>query len=177
MRRRTGQILLLVLMLAVLFNLGFSQSTSKIGAVNSQEVLEKSVEGKKIMAQLEERNKKNQDQLAKLDNEINQLQSKLNTQRLTLTNEAMMQLNSDIEKKQTERKRMAEDTYREMQEFTQRLFQKMQGELIPIIEQVGQDRGLDMIFDLLKSGAIYFSPTIDLTEEVIKRYDAAKAQK
>ncbi len=177
MRRRTSQILLLALMFTFLFNLGYSQTASKIGVVNSQEVLEKSAEGKKIMAQLEERNKKNQDTIAKLDNEINQLQSKLNTQRLTLTNEAMMQLNSDIEKKQTDRKRMAEDTYREMQEFTQRLFQKMQGELIPIIEKVGKDRGLDLIFDLLKSGTIYFSPTIDLTAEVIKRYDAAKAQK
>jgi len=176
MRRRTSQILLLALMCTFLFNLGFSQSTSKIGVVNSQEVLEKSAEGKKIMAQLEDRNKKNQGQIAKLDDEINQLQSKLNTQRLTLTNEAMMQLNSDIEKKQTDRKRMAEDTYREMQEFTQRLFQKMQAELIPIIEQAGQDRELDLIFDLLKSGTIYFSPTIDLTAEVITRYDAAKAQ-
>jgi len=176
MRRRTSQILLFALMCTFLFNLGFSQSTSKIGVVNSQEVLEKSAEGKKIMAQLEDRNKKNQDQIAKLDDEINQLQSKLNTQRLTLTNEAMMQLNSDIEKKQTDRKRMAEDTYREMQEFTQRLFQKMQAELIPIIEQAGKDRELDLIFDLLKSGTIYFSPTIDLTAEVIKRYDAAKAQ-
>jgi hypothetical protein len=32
-----------------------------------------------------------------------------------------------------------------------------------------------MIFDLAKSGAVYFNPVVDITEEVIKKYDASKA--
>jgi len=87
----------------------------------------------------------------------------------------MMQLNSDLQRKQTERKRFAEDSYNEMQEFTGRLFQRVQGELLPIIEQVGKEKNLDLIFDLLKSGTIYFNPAINITEDVIKKYDASKA--
>ena len=64
-----------------------------------------------------------------------------------------------------------------MQAFTQRLFQKVQNELLPIIEQLGKDKGLDVIFDLARSGAIYFNPTINMTQEVITRYDASKAAK
>ncbi|MCK4429894.1 MAG: OmpH family outer membrane protein, partial [Candidatus Aminicenantes bacterium] len=121
--------------------------------------------------------KKNQNDIAKLDDEIRNLQTKLNTQRLTLTQEAMMNLNSDIERKQTQRKRFAEDSNREMNELSARLFQKIQNELIPIIQQIGKDMNLDVIFDLSQSGTLYFNPTIDLTEEVIKRYDASKAAK
>ena len=40
---------------------------------------------------------------------------------------------------------------------------------------MGKENGLDIIFDLGKSGAIYFSPTVDITAEVITRYDASKA--
>lgn len=177
LRRSTNIILLVGFFIIILFYMGYAQQTTKIGVVNANEVLEKSAEGKRIIAQLEDKNKKNQNDIAKLDDEIRNLQTKLNTQRLTLTQEAMMNLNSDIERKQTQRKRFAEDSNREMNELSARLFQKIQNELIPIIQQIGKDMNLDVIFDLSQSGTLYFNPTIDLTEEVIKRYDASKAAK
>lgn len=173
-RRSANKILLLAVIIAALASTGYAQAIVKIGVVNSQEVLEKSVEGKKIMAQLQDKDKRNQSELSRQDEAIRQLQTKLNTQRLTLTNEALMNLNADLEKKQTERKRFAEDTYREMQDLTQRLFNRIQSELLPIIEQVGKEKGLDIVFDLRSSGAVYYSPAVDLTQEIIKKYDASK---
>lgn len=176
-RRRIRQMLFLTLITAALVSSGYAQAIIKIGVINSQEVLEKSAEGKKVMSQLQDVDKRHQGELSRKDEEIRQLQTRLNTQRLTLTQEALMNLSADIEKKQTERKRYAEDSYREMQELTQRLFNRLQNELIPIIEQIGKEKGLDIIFDLNKSGAVYFSPTIDLTQEVIQKYDASKTGK
>jgi Skp family chaperone for outer membrane proteins len=173
----TGKIALIPIALAVLVTLGYSQQAIKVGVVNSQDVLERSAEGKRVMAQIQDKDKQNQDRLNAIDEEIRNLETRINTQRLTLTNEAMMQLSSDLEKKRTERKRYAEDSLREMQEFTGRLFQRIQNELLPIIEQLGKDKNLDIIFDLARSGAIYFNPTIDLTQEVITRYDASKASR
>jgi len=175
MRRRSKKIFLLTLFIAVLMQLGLAQQALKIGIVNSQKVLEESVEGKKIMAQLEEKDKQNRETLTKLDDEIRRLETKLSTQRLTLTQEAMAQLSSDIERKRTERKRFTEDTYTEMQDLTARLFNRIQSELLPIIEQIGKEKNVDIIFDLARSGAIYFNPTIDLTQDVISAYDASKA--
>ncbi|MGB6865521.1 MAG: OmpH family outer membrane protein [Candidatus Aminicenantaceae bacterium] len=175
--RSTSKVVFIPLVLAVLVTLGYSQQAIKIGVVNSQDVLERSAEGKRVMAQIQDKDKQNQDRLGTLDDEIRNLETRINTQRLTLTNEAMLQLSSDLEKKRTERKRFGEDSLREMQEFTGRLFQRVQTELLPIIEQVGKDKSLDVIFDLARSGAIYFNPTIDLTQEVITRYDASKASR
>jgi Skp family chaperone for outer membrane proteins len=149
----------------------------KIGVLNSQDVLEKSGEGKKVIARLQEKDKQNQATIAKLDDDIRTLQTKLNTQRITLTEDAIINMTSDLEKKNTDRKRLAEDAYSGMQELTQRLFKKVQDELIPIVEALGKERGLDIIFDLAKSGAVYFNPATDITAEVIKRYDASKAGK
>lgn len=175
MARRMIQSVTLILFVLSILSLGFAQQTGKIGVINSQMVLEKSAEGKRVIAQLQDKDKKSQSDLARLDNEIKQLETKLNTQRLTLTDEAAMQINSDVEKKKTDQKRLSEDAVREIQELQYRLFNKVQGELIPIIEGLGKEKGMDVIFDLAKSGAVYFSPVIDLTDEVIRRYDASKA--
>ncbi len=176
-RRSANQITLLVFSLAILVIGGTAQQIVKIGVVNSQEVLENSVEGKKVMVQLQEKDKRNQAELSRRDEEIRGLQTKLNTQRLTLTQEALLNVSADLDRKKTDRQRFAEDSYREMNELTQRLFQRIQGELLPIIEQLGKEKGLDIIFDLRNSGAVYYSPTVDLTQEIITRYDAAKASK
>ncbi len=148
---------------------------SKVGVINSQEVLEKSAEGKRVIARIQERDKQYQANIAKQDEDIRNLQTSLNTQRLTMTDEAALAKQADLEKKTTDRKRMAEDAYSGMQELTARLFKKVQDELIPLVEQLGKERGFEIIFDLQKSGAAWFSPAIDLTPELIKRYDAAKA--
>lgn len=177
MRRSSKKTFLLILFTVALMQLGLAQQALKIGIVDSQKVLENSIEGKKIMAQLEEKDKQNRETLTKLDDEIRRLETKLSTQRLTLTQEAMAQLSSDIERKRTERKRYAEDTMTEMQELTGRFFNRMQSELMPIIEQIGKDKNIDIIFDLARSGAIYFNPMIDLTQDVINAYDASKAAK
>jgi len=127
------------------------------------------------MAQLEEKDKQNREALTKLDEEIRRLETKLSTQRLTLTQEAMAQLSSDIERKRTERKRFTEDVGREMEELTARLFNRIQSELLPIIEQIGKEKNVDIILDLARSGAIYFNPAIDLTQDIINAYDASKS--
>ena len=65
--------------------------------------------------------------------------------------------------------------YAGMQELTNRLFKKVQDELIPLVEQMGKERGCEIVFALQKRGAAWFTPAIDLTPELIKRYDASKA--
>jgi outer membrane protein len=147
---------------------------TKLGMMNSQEVLEKSIEGKKAIAQLQAADKKYGDAIALLDDQIKQLQNRLTAQRLTLTAEAAAGIQADIQRKQTDRQRAIEDASRAMQQLQATTLTKIQAELMPIIEQVRKDKGLDLIFDLTKSGTVYFSPTLDLTAEVIRRYDALK---
>jgi Skp family chaperone for outer membrane proteins len=173
MKRTSG--ILFALALFVFASAAMSYAQIKVGVINSQDVLEKSGEGKKVLARLTETDKQNQAAIAKLDDEIRQIQTKLNTQAITLTEDAVTQLRADLDRKNTDRKRKAEDAYSGMQDLTQRLFAKVQQELLPIVEQIGKERAIDIILDAKNSGAVYWSPAIDLTADVIKRYDAAKA--
>jgi outer membrane protein len=94
---------------------------------------------------------------------------------MTLNEEAIAQMTTDLDKKQTDRKRLAEDAYSYMDELQKRLFKKVTDELAPLIEQIGKEKGLDIILELQRAGVAWFSPTIDLTADVIKRYDAVKS--
>jgi Skp family chaperone for outer membrane proteins len=153
---------------------GFAQQV-KVGVVNSQNAFNTSLEGKKAQGQLQDKDNKIKADLAKLDNEIKQLQTKLSTQQMTLTNEAAVQIQSDIDKKTTARKRLEEDATRDMQQIQYALIQRIRGEMVGIIEAIAKEKGYDLVLDLGASGIVFFNPTIDITDELIKRYDATKA--
>ncbi|HUU37067.1 MAG TPA: OmpH family outer membrane protein [Candidatus Desulfaltia sp.] len=175
MKKSPMRALVFLSLLVAAVALGSAQQFPKIGVINSQDVLEKSAEGKRVIARLQEKDKSNQAALTKLDDDIRQLETRINTQRLTLSEEALYNMNADLQRKQTERKRVAEDAGRDFQDLQMKLFNKIQSELIPIIEAMGKEKGIDLVFDLARSGAVYFNPTIDMTVEVIRRYDISKA--
>lgn len=173
-KRSISKKILLVLFVAGLVSVGYAQQPMKFGVVNSQEVLEKSAEGKRVTAQLEAKNKTLQEDLARMDDRIRDLETRLNTQRLTLSQEALTNLVADLEKQRTDRTRFVEDSRRELNDLTTRLFARLQNELRPVITEIGKEKNLDIIFDIGGSGIIYFNPVVDLTQDVIVKYDASK---
>ncbi len=152
----------------------YAQQTTKIGVINSQQAFTASTEGKKAQAQLQDQENKIKSDLARIDAEIKTLETKLSTQRMTLSNDAAVQIQSDLERKTTARKRREEDGTREAQQLQLNLIQRIRNEMVGIIDGLAKERGLDLILDLGASGIVFFNPALDLTDEVIRRYDAAK---
>lgn len=152
-----------------------AQGSSKLGVVNSQDILDKSVEGQRVITQLQAADKKYTESLTRMDEQIKQLQNRLSAQQLTLTADAVAGLQTDIQKKQTERQRTAEDAARAMRELQARSLDQIQSEIMPIIEQLRKEMSLDVVLDVGKSGLVFMSPAIDLTAEILRRYNALKA--
>lgn len=175
MRHRLRLIALIAAAAAGLAGLAAAQEAGKLGVIDSQDILDKSTEGRKALAELQAAEKKYADDLARIDEQIKQLQNRLTTQRLTLTPDAAAGLQADIQRKQTERQRAAEDAARSMRELQGKTLERIQNELMGLIEQARKDLGLDLVFDLAKPGVVYFNPALDVTAEIIKRYDAMKA--
>jgi len=163
--RGATKILLFIFLFAVFVFQGFSQQPYKVAVINSQQ---------RAFAQLRERNDKIKRELERLDGEIQTLETRYNTQRLTMSDEAIMQLTSDLDRKRTERKRYEEDSARDFQKLQFNLTQKIRNEVVPIITQVAKEKGFDLVLDGVASGVVYFNPAIDITSEVIRRYDASK---
>ena len=150
------------------------QQAYKIGIINSAKAFETSSEGKKAYAQFQERDNKIKSDLQKQDDAIRALENRMSTGRLTMTQEALLATQGDHDKKQTERKRYEEDATRDFQTFQQNVVQKIRNEMVTIIEALSKERGFDLVLDLATSGVVTFYPAIDITDEVVKRYDASK---
>jgi len=151
-----------------------SQQPGKLGLINSQKAFETSNEGKKAISQLLDKEQKIRNDIAKLDGQIQSLETKYNTQKLTLAAETIIQMEVEINRKMTERKRYEEDATKDYQQLRANLFNRIKNEMVPIIQTTAREKGLDIVMDMVESGVVYFSPSVDITDEVIKKYNAAK---
>ena len=66
-----------------------------------------------------------------------------------------------------------QDAQTEGQELQNQLQQEFQDKLNPVLEQVATEKGLHMVIDITNSGAVWANTGLDLTAEVIRRFDAA----
>jgi outer membrane protein len=153
----------------------YAQQTVKVVVVNSAAAFEQSAEGKKAIAQLQERDAKIKADIQKTEDAIRALEGRLTTGRLTMTQSALLAMQNDIAKKTTEGKRYQEDAARDFTQFRDNLVGKIRAEMVAIIQALRKEKGYDLVLDLATSGLVDFEPTLDITAEVVRRYDAAKA--
>lgn len=175
MRRRVGRTILFGFILLVFISTGFAQQTFKVAVINSIKTLQNSEEGKKAIAQLEDKEQKIKDNMANIEKEILGLETKLKSQRLLMTFEAQEQLKLDLDNLRTRYKRVEEDGVKEFERLKFRLFGKIIDELRPIIHTVAKEKKFSLVLDVASECVMYFDASTDITNEVIERYNSSKA--
>ena len=90
---------------------------------------------------------------------------------------ARTQLEKEIEKQTVEGQRFEQDAQAELNELQQELQQDFQAKLLPILVQLSQEKGIQVLFSAGDAGVIWIEPGIDLTMEAVKRMDGAGAAK
>jgi outer membrane protein len=175
MRKKFWDVILFVFTLMIFAAQGFAEQALTVAVIDSQKTFQNSIEGRKAISLLQEREQQINFNLAQIDKKIQDLDTKLNTQKLVMTFEAQEQLAFDLDKLRTERKRVSEDSLKDWQRLQFQLFNKIREEVNPIIEDVAKEKGYSLVLDLSSNSVAYFSLAIDITDEVVKRYDAAKS--
>jgi outer membrane protein len=146
---------------------------AKFAFVDIQAIASNSAEGKAATAKLDElRKKKNAELLAK-QTSLKAMQDKLNTGGSVMNDQARSQLEKDIEKGRRDLEFAQTDAQTEVTDLTNELQGQFQEKLNPVIEQLRVDKGLLMIFSIRDSGVVSAEPGLDLSSEIIKRFDAA----
>jgi Skp family chaperone for outer membrane proteins len=62
----------------------------------------------------------------------------------------------------------------EQERLKERVFKRVQDELFAVLREMATSGGATLVFDLSKSGILYFDPALDITSILISRYDAKK---
>jgi Skp family chaperone for outer membrane proteins len=173
--RKPSHTILFGILLAGFASMGFAQETFHVGVINSAKVMQTSEEGKKAMFTLKQKEQQINNELGKIDNQAKELESKLSSQKLVLSLESQQQIAYDLEQLLTQTKRAEEDYTKEYKQLEFSLVTKIRNEVFPIIESVAKEKKFRLVLDISVTGVAYVDPLIDITDEVIQRYDEAKS--
>jgi len=145
---------------------------AKIGVVDADQVILKSAKGKKFMTDMDALAQQKKAAIDKVVSEAQALQKEYQSKAASLSEDKRVEMEKRLSDYQIQVKRMNDDAKRELNLKQQEQLEKFRKMLQPIVEQLAKERGLDVVFSRAQSGIVYLSPAVDLTDEVIKRFDA-----
>jgi outer membrane protein len=146
---------------------------AKFAYIDIQRIAAESAEGKASTAKVQALNQKKVAELSDLNKKLQADQQKLQTQGAMLNEAARAELERGIERQTKELQRSQQDAQEEVQQLQNDLQNAFQAKLYPVIQQVVAEKGIEVLFSQRDSGIVFANPALDLTADVIKRFDAA----
>ena len=147
---------------------------AKVAVIDVQRVVTESDPGKEVMQKLRSLSDAKAQQGQTLQQELVALQDQFNKQRFTVSEARQAEMSKQIEDKQIAIRRFQDDAQRELQEAQRRELGSLEERILPIINEVGQERGLTLIFNKFQSGLVYADDAVDITDVVITRFNTAQ---
>jgi len=147
-----------------------------IALIDVQRVVEESAAGREAMGRVSRLNDEKMAQARKLIEEFEGLQRQLSTQRATLTDARVAELQTRIEDKQVELKRFEEDARQQLIEAERKELSELERRLMPVIEQMGRELKLQLIFNKFQAGLLFADDAVDITDQVLQRFNTLVAQ-
>ena len=89
-----------------------------------------------------------------------------------MSDAARTQLEKEIEKQSREGERFQQDAQAEINELQQELQLEFQKKITPIVQQVFNEKGLQLLLSRADAGIVISDPGLDLTGDVVKKLDA-----
>jgi Skp family chaperone for outer membrane proteins len=148
---------------------------AKIAFFQPEVVFQNSTEGKAALARVQALVQKKQTENADKAKQLQANQQKLQTSGSVMNEAARAQLEKEIERQQKEAERFQQDAQAEINELQQEVQNDFVKKMSPILDQLAAEKGLHLVFNAGQSGISWAAPGLDLTPEVIKKLDGAKA--
>lgn len=147
---------------------------NKVGTINIQQAIVSTKDGQKAAAELQTRFEPRRKEIEKGQAAIQALQQQYQKLGTVGSDEVKRKLQTDIELKTNSLKRDSEDAQAEFDQEQQKVLNELGGRIMQVINKHATDNGFSMILDIssAQTPVIWASNTLDITNEVIKLYDA-----
>jgi Skp family chaperone for outer membrane proteins len=146
---------------------------TKYAFVNIQRIAAESAAGKTLAGKVQALNQQKVNELNEKNKALQGSQQKLDAGGSVLSPAAIAQLQKDIERQQVDIQRFTEDAQQDVTALQTQLQDEFQVRLSPIVQDVATERGLHMLFSVVDSGLVWADPSLDITTEVIQKFDAS----
>ena len=148
-------------------------SPLKVAVIDVRRLVTDSLAGKEVLANLQRLSEDKSADLKVLADELEGIQTQINDGRLSLSETRLSELQRELEDKSIAFRRARDDADRQLQEFQAQRFTEIENLVMPIINEVGVNRGYTMIFNKFESGLVFAQDTADITDEILQRFDSS----
>ena len=138
--------------------------------IDYQRILRDAKAARAIRDQVEARRKQYQDEIAKEEQRLHDVDRALAAQRTILAPEAFAEQRRAFENEVSAVQRMAQERRRQLDQVAAAALNEVRSAMIEVVGELADTRGFNLV--LPTSGLLLFAPEIDLTGEVMDKLDA-----
>jgi outer membrane protein len=146
----------------------------RMAFVDLQRIAAESTEGKAASSKVQALTQKKSAELAEKTKALQANEQKIQQGGAVLSADVRAQAQKEIDRLTVEIDRFQQDANAEVQELQQQLQGDFQEKLRPVLDGVVKELGIGLLFSAGDAGAIFIDPSLDITGDVIKRFDVAK---
>ena len=144
---------------------------TKVAVVSLQRAVLGSAEIKKASAAMEAKYRPRQQEMEKLQRELEGIQQQLQTNAGKLTPAAEADLRAQGQRKQRDWQRMNDDLQADVTAERNDVLGSSGKRMKEIVQKLAEEKGVDVVVD--EQSTLFFKPVLDLTADAIAAYDKA----
>ena len=142
---------------------------TKVGVINLEKAMLDTAELKKAVVDLPLKYKPQQDQLEKLQKEMADIQSQLQSGKLNPSQEADLQAQGTQKQRQADR--INQDLQDEVNTDRTAILQRAQTRMYEVVKKLCEEKGIDVLVS--SAAAFYFKEAVEITADATTAYDKA----
>lgn len=167
--------LLLVLFCFLAANTVFAQG--KIAIIDVQAITFQSKAGQKSIEELKGLEQTALKKIEAKRAEVKKLADSINNQKASLSPSALQDKNLELNRKSVELERLEKDLQAEFQTAQAKKWDGILKEVEPVINDYAKEKGFDLVFIVQPGILAYANPAVDITKEIISRFDIKWSKK
>jgi len=162
------RIIMLVTMIMVIASAG---AFAKTGVLDFQKVLKQSEAGKDVYSKLQTKADEYDKKLTELGDNIKAMQQEYSSKESLYNVETKDKKRAAIQREIRNFGASKDDYAKELKRLEMRYLKKIQDEVLKIVDNMGKELGYDLIVEQQESGVLFKSDKVDITDNVIQRYN------
>ena len=171
MRRRVGWVVL-VTAAVLLGGVARAAEPVKIGVVDLQRCLNETRMGRKYKAEFTAEADRRKAELEKEEATLKTLREEIEKQGLVLSETARAEKERQYKERLAAFKKRFQESQQALQRKDQELTRRILKDLQGVIRKLGETEGYTLILERQEGGVLFAPEAVDVTDEVIRRYDA-----
>jgi outer membrane protein len=174
MRRYNLIIISAMTVLLTTASYGMAADVAKIGIIDGQRVLETSDAGKAARGEIKGAYNRMEEELKKRGAEFEELKKQFERNAMVMSQEKREQSQRDLQIKQMDLQQLGKKYSTELKAIEKKYTERIQKDVLKLTEEMGKSGGYLLIID--KPGVLYHPNSIELTDQLIQKYNAKYAK-